>query len=131
MAATEEKPARILIIDDDPVVASALGRLLRRYRVVTMVDSQEALAHLLGGEIYDVVVCDLMMPLLSGAALHDRLMTARPEQAKRMIFVTGGAFSLETTSFLERVVQPVLAKPVTRADLLVHVERILGTPSAG
>ncbi len=108
-------------------MAIVLSRMLRGYDVVTLVDPRDALARLVQGERYDVILCDVMMPELTGAALFTRLEALAPEQAKRVIFVTGGASTPETKAFLAGVGQPVLMKPFAPAALLELIEqRLLG-----
>ena len=58
-----------------------------------------------------MVLCDLMMPGLSGMELHDRLARSSPEGAGRMVFLTGGAFTDAARDFLARVPNPRLEKP--------------------
>jgi CheY-like chemotaxis protein len=58
-----------------------------------------------------VILCDLMMPELTGAELHAELVELAPDQARRMIFITGGAFSLASQTFLERITNPYFEKP--------------------
>ena len=53
----------------------------------------DALARITAGERFDVILCDLMMPHMTGMDLHAALAGAVPEQAERMIFMTGGAFT--------------------------------------
>ncbi len=66
---------------------------------------------------FDAIVCDLMMPQITGMGLHGRLVREWPEQAARMVFVTGGAFSPETRRFLEEVPNARLEKPFDISSL--------------
>ena len=58
-----------------------------------------------------MVLCDLMMPGLSGMELHERLARSAPEVARRMVFLTGGAFTDGAREFLARVPNPRIEKP--------------------
>jgi signal transduction histidine kinase len=104
---------RVLIVDDDPLVSSALRRTLaREHEVEVLVSSRRALELLTspaGG--YDVILCDLMMPELTGMELHEQLEAAMPERARRMVFITGGAYTPVAKTFLERVSNPRVEKP--------------------
>jgi CheY-like chemotaxis protein len=60
-----------------------------------------ALEQLCAGEAFDVIVCDLMMPGMSGLDLHTELRRRAPELAERIIFLTGGAVSRRAQQFLE------------------------------
>ncbi len=104
---------RVLVVDDDPLVSSALRRTLsREHDVEVVVSSKRALEMLTAPEAaYDVILCDLMMPEMTGMELHAQLNAVAPERAKRMVFVTGGAYTPAAVSFLERVTNPRLEKP--------------------
>jgi CheY-like chemotaxis protein len=79
--------------------------------------AREALEKIDAGARYDVILCDLMMPELTGIDLHAELGRTAPELQARMIFVTGGAFTPEAQRFLETTVQPWIAKPFDAATL--------------
>ena len=86
-------PQRLLIVDDDPLVANAMKRVLSsEYEVEACTDATEALRRL-DNDVndFDLVVCDLMMPSTTGVQLHEQLLGIRPAIAERMLFVTGGA----------------------------------------
>jgi ligand-binding sensor domain-containing protein/nitrogen-specific signal transduction histidine kinase/CheY-like chemotaxis protein len=104
---------RVLIVDDDPLVSAALRRTLaREHEVVVEMSSPRALELLSSREgDYDVILCDLMMPELTGMELHERLEAAAPERARRMVFITGGAYTPGAKAFLERVSHPRVEKP--------------------
>jgi CheY-like chemotaxis protein len=104
---------RVLVVDDDPMVSSALRRTLsREHDVEVVVSSRRALEMLQSPQgLYDVVLCDLMMPEMTGMELHAQLHATAPERAERMVFVTGGAYTPAAQSFLERVTNPRLEKP--------------------
>lgn len=103
---------RILVVDDEPRVLEMLGRLLSRHDVTMATGAREALGRIGSGERFDLIICDLMMPDTTGAQLHAALRAAHPDQADRVIFMTGGAFTTESQSFVEGVSTPVLHKPI-------------------
>jgi PAS domain S-box-containing protein len=110
--------ARVLIIDDEPMIVSALRRSLGAdYNVTGLVDGRQALARLEKGERFDVILCDLMMPDLNGMDFYDELGRVAPEQKDRIIFVTGGAFTPRSREFLERVTNPRVEKPIDFQNL--------------
>ena len=90
------------------LVSSALRRTLaREHDVEVVVSSKRALEMLLSPEgLYDVILCDLMMPEMTGMELHAQLEAAKPERARRMVFVTGGAYTPAAMQFLDRGDQP-------------------------
>jgi len=109
--------ASVLVVDDEPLVGRAVGRILSPPHRVTLASSgAEALA-LAEVNRYDVVLCDLMMPGMSGMDLHQRLGRTAPGVAGRMIFLTGGAFTEGARAFLARVSNARLEKPFEPAAL--------------
>uniref|UniRef100_UPI00389953F7 two-component regulator propeller domain-containing protein n=1 Tax=Myxococcus guangdongensis TaxID=2906760 RepID=UPI00389953F7 len=105
---------RVLVVDDDALVSGAIRRTLARENDVdVVVSARQALERLSGPEPrhYDVVLCDLMMPEMTGMDLHEALGHAAPAIAERMVFITGGAFTPTARNFLERVENPRVEKP--------------------
>ncbi|MBX3209178.1 MAG: response regulator [Labilithrix sp.] len=114
---------RVLVVDDDPLVLRSLTRVLARdFEVASARNGREALDLVRAGGTFDAMLCDLMMPELSGIELHELLERDDPELAKRTVFLTGGAFSGRAQTFLEAVGQPHLEKPV---DLKVVRELLM------
>ena len=115
---------RVLVVDDDALVARAVARSLGKADVVTTAASAaEALAHIEGGERFDAVLCDLMMPQMTGMELHARVAERDPELARRMVFVTGGAFTDAAARFVADATNAVVEKPFEAARLREAVER--------
>jgi len=113
-----KKRGRILVVDDEPLVARALGRLLGSEHDVTPAAGARAALELLGkGERFDAVLCDLMMPEMTGMDLHAELERAYPEMARRTVFLSGGAFTPAARDFLARVRNARLDKPPVAEDL--------------
>jgi PAS domain S-box-containing protein len=118
--------ARILVIDDEPMVGRSLKRALKDHDVVTVTDGAEAIEKILGGG-FDIVFCDLMMPEIGGQDVYERVLAEQPEAAERIVFMTGGAFTPRAREFLDRVPNVQISKPfdidslreLVRARLLV------------
>jgi PAS domain S-box-containing protein len=109
---------RILAIDDDPLIRKVLERALEtEHDVRVLGDAREALADIDRGATYDVILCDLMMPGMTGMGLHEALARSRPELAERMVFLTGGAFTEAARAFLDRVPNLRMEKPIGLSDL--------------
>ena len=120
--------SRLLIVDDDAMVLSALRRRLRRrYDVVTALGGVEALALLAADPEFDSIVCDLMMPRVDGKSFYDAVVAENPELAERIVFMSGGAFTPRLRKFAASVQNPVLQKPVSREEL----EAMLSAHRAG
>lgn len=113
--------ARVLIVDDDPLVATAMARALRPLRPDVANDSIEALSRI-RDDGYDIVLCDLMMPEVSGIELFRRVASMDPGTAQRFVFMTGGLFTQEARDFVSKASNPVLYKPIDVAHLrrVVH-----------
>ena len=73
---------------------------------------------------FDVVLCDLQMPEMSGMELHAVVLERLPALADRFIFVTGGAFSGDARRFLEESVPAVIRKPFNVDEILRMVDTI-------
>ena len=118
--------AKVLIVDDEPMICELVSAMLSEvYEVSSFTDSRAALAALLAGT-FEVVLCDLMMPDLTGMDLYDRIKGERPELAQKFIFISGGAFADDALRFVASTTRPQLKKPFRRADLLRYVETQLG-----
>jgi CheY-like chemotaxis protein len=103
---------RVGVIDDDVSLGSLIKRLLQRdHDVVSFTSASDALLHFEHDRGFDVVFCDLMMPVVTGVEFYQRLQNTAPELAERTIFMTGGAFTAQARSFLDRVPNRVMAKP--------------------
>jgi PAS domain S-box-containing protein len=103
---------RILVVDDEPIVGGSIRRTLAKEHDVVVVSSgKEALALIQAGEAFDLILSDVMMPEMSGIDLYQELLKLRPGSARRMIFLTGGAFTQGARKFLDSVPNSRLEKP--------------------
>jgi CheY-like chemotaxis protein len=122
-AAEEARRPYVLVVDDDPLVARATARILARECETLVVGSgAEALAAI-ANRAPDVVLCDLMMPEMTGMELYARLRAERPAAAERMVFMTGGAFTASARDFLDRTPHPRVEKPFLPGELRAVVAR--------
>jgi signal transduction histidine kinase len=128
-AAVETRNARrgrILLVDDEVALCRAVQRALSRHHDVTVSNSgREAISRVVSGERYDVIVSDLMMPEVTGMQIHDELSRSVPEQADRMVFLTGGAFTPGAREFLDTIPNPRIDKPFEMTNLLAIVAELL------
>jgi CheY-like chemotaxis protein len=117
---------RILVVDDEELVLRSVKRVLANEHDVTIIGSAtEALALCAAGETFDLILCDLMMPEMTGMDLHGELSRVAPEHASRMIFITGGAFTEKARSFLTDPPKEQIEKPFQAANLRAIVQRYL------
>ena len=105
--------ARVLVVDDEPLMARGLARILgREHDVSTLTSAREALKCLMETDSFDAVLCDLMMPEMTGVDLHRELERRKPDIARRVLFFTGGAFTPATHAFVKRMADRCLEKPL-------------------
>jgi CheY-like chemotaxis protein len=83
----------------------------------------EALA---AGQRFDVILCDLMMPQVSGADFFLALRRIDAEQARRVVFLTGGAFTPGARKFLVSITNSSLEKPIDPRELVTVVNALVG-----
>ena len=114
----------ILVIDDEPFITTALRRLLDDHEVSVLNEVPPALAAIRGGKRYDLILCDLMMPGMTGIDLYRELAHIAPEQAARVVVMTGGAFTPEARAFLDGTSVPRVEKPFELDVLDNVIERI-------
>ncbi|WP_428269306.1 PAS domain S-box protein [Haliangium sp.] len=117
---------QILCIDDEPDMGEALHLMLGKHHELTFETSgHRALARLRAGERYDVVLCDLMMPGMSGMDFYQALSDLDPELAERCAFMTGGSFTPAARSFAENLPSTrLLEKPFVGDSVRALVERL-------
>ena len=115
---TPPKRPRVLIVDDDPGVARSLARGLRRVADVAMeLDPAAALERVSRGERFDLVLCDVMMPGMSGPELFERVVACAPELGAAFVFASGG-MPAQVQERLRATGRPCLGKPIAIAALL-------------
>jgi len=128
LAAARTGPAtrpRVLVVDDEPKVLATTARLLKsEFDVDVAGDGRAALQRIQGGASYDAILCDLMMPNMTGMAFHQALSGQAPELARRCGFLTGGAFTEDARRFLEAQPGRVMEKPFEPAELRALVRRL-------
>jgi signal transduction histidine kinase len=126
-----ERRGQVLVVDDEAMLQRAIQRTLcPLHDVVTVGSGRKAFALIEGGQRFDVIFCDLMMPEMTGVELYSALTAVAPEQATRVVFLTGGAFMEYTRAFLESIPNLTVEKPFESKRLLqVVAERIADAPA--
>jgi signal transduction histidine kinase/ActR/RegA family two-component response regulator len=121
----EEKP-RMLVLDDDALVGEAIARCVQAEADVEVLsDTREVLVRLAAGTRWDLVLCDLMMPGLSGMDLYREVLARAPDAAGSIVFMTGGAFTPRARAFVASVGKRCVEKPID-ADALREIVRSCG-----
>lgn len=115
--------ARVLVIDDEPAMGQSLRWLLADHEVISFTRASEALERIQTGERFDLVLCDLMMPEMTGVALYETIARIAPELASRVVFLTGGALTPEARAFVAKHARTVVEKPFEPQALAALVER--------
>src|SRR5213593_433710 len=114
----KSKPLSILVVDDEPHILHYMRATLESWghSVEVASDGTYALERALAGP-FDVIICDLRMPHLSGREMYTKLARQDPRVAERIIFATGDTVRGDTLQFLEALGRPYLHKPFTLAEL--------------
>ncbi|HET6280103.1 MAG TPA: response regulator [Polyangia bacterium] len=114
---------RLLAVDDEALLLKAYRRMLAdSHDVVTALGGTEALRTLERDAQFDVILCDLQMPEMSGMDLNAAVRSQYPNLADRFIFVTGGAFSSDAKRFLEEPGASIIHKPFRIDELLALID---------
>jgi signal transduction histidine kinase len=120
------RAGRVLVVDDEQMLCNAIARILgAHHHVTTVTSAREALSRLGAGERFDLILCDLMMPEMTGMDLYDELRQSMADQAEKFIFMSGGAFTDNARAFLARSRNEVIDKPFRGAGLRRMVDRFL------
>ena len=117
---------RILVIDDNVVLARSFARMLRNYETLVESDPQVAVARICGGEAFDIVMCDLRMPVMSGIEVLQAIREHFTSGGGPHVIMMSGSDELSTLE-LET---PVLLKPCYSTEVRAMVKRLLESRSA-
>jgi signal transduction histidine kinase/CheY-like chemotaxis protein len=106
-----ESRGRLLVIDDEQDFAAVLEEALAPYHeVVTTTRARRALEWIAAGERFDVILCDMKMPDMTGLDFHANLLATHPEQAARMVLMSGG-FTQHEKDVPSALPSEILEKP--------------------
>lgn len=114
--------ARILIIDDEPLLGQTLRFAFQdKHDVEVAASGREALERLSSDTDFDLVLCDLMMPDVSGEHVYRAVSEHTPGLLPRFVFMTGGAFTERAQEFLAHFAGRQLEKPfnIDEVELLL------------
>ncbi len=109
---------RVLVIDDEPALGTMIQRMLSAdFDVDVVADGAQGLTRLAAARDYDTILCDLMMPQMTGMDLYAAVAQKYPGLERRFVFMTGGAFTPRAADFLAASRNPRLDKPFDMATL--------------
>ena len=105
-----EKKVRILVVDDEEDIGNLLKDVLFEHDVEVSLNGVDALQRI-QRQPYELILCDLMMPQMTGMELYNACVGDDQQLGERFIFLSGGAVTVGAQEFLHRVPQPRLSKP--------------------
>ncbi|HEX5656584.1 MAG TPA: ATP-binding protein [Polyangiales bacterium] len=121
------REATILVVEDEEGVRRGVQRILKHagYQVLVAADPQQALALVsdLGGKL-DLLLTDVVMPMMTGAELAERVLRLRP--GLRVLYMSGHAREALDAQLLRNQGAEFLPKPFTRQSLLGKIHSVLG-----
>jgi len=121
----QHAPHRVLVVDDEPAVGRVLQRILREHLVEVANSGRQALELLEKGPEPDAVLCDVMMPDLTGRDVYEAVQREHAGLAGRFIFVSGGAFTSGAREFLASITNPLLEKPFDEGRVRLVVDELV------
>ena len=116
----------ILVVDDDALMLSMIGRALQDYEVTLARDGDEALRVTAPGMRLDLLITDYLMPAMMGDELLGRIRERRPSLKALVISGHGGLLEREMPDWWRA--QPHLEKPFAISALRDLVVRLIGPP---
>lgn len=117
---------RILVIDDDEMVGDTTRHILGgEHEVVNMISAAAALHVLAAGDHFDVILCDLMMPQMTGMDFFAALTDMDPVAARTVVFMTGGAFTAQARAFLAASGNRHTEKPFEVSQLRALINQMI------
>jgi len=120
-------PVKLLVVEDDDQILALEVRILGKVGTVQVArDGAEALARIQGGYVPDVVVTDVMMPVMDGLALARQLKLDPSTSNIPVVMLTARGSPQDVNAGVHAGAHHYLTKPFTPAQLLGTVQRALG-----
>jgi two-component system, cell cycle sensor histidine kinase and response regulator CckA len=116
----------VLLVDDDDQIRTVLWAVISRlgYETEVVASGSEAL-RCMAERDYDAVLCDLLMPNMTGDELFRACRQERPEVASRFVFITGCSEGNPCLDFATSSGQPLLRKPCRLGEIGAALERVI------
>jgi PAS domain S-box-containing protein len=115
---------RVLVVDDEEGIRLVLRHMLRGHHDVSLAASGREAVNRVEESSFDAVLCDLIMPDMTGMDVYNHLRRRHPRLADATVFMTGGAFTPRAREFLDQCHNVVLTKPFHEPDVLDALARI-------
>jgi PAS domain S-box-containing protein len=116
----------ILLIEDEVTLRTAISRFLRASGyTVDVAENGSAALDLLSFTRYDLILLDLRMKGITGEDVYESMMATHPDQAERVVFMTGDLHNAPAARFIRVTGRQVLAKPFTLAELATRVAQLV------
>lgn len=112
----------LLVIDDEKLILRTVTRTLKEDYEVTEAEGAKEALRILQYKSFDIILCDVMMPDITGFEFRERLERTMPEQAERVVFMSGGSPNW-TDFFAFEAARMILAKPFDNNGLRMFLER--------
>ena len=121
----------VLVIEDEPIIAHVCSRILALDGYdASIADSGETALDMFTKKEYDVYICDIKMPGMSGIEFYNFIKKDYPDRINRLIMITGDLLSSETREFLRDINIPYILKPFTPDELREAIDKLKSNPSA-
>jgi DNA-binding response OmpR family regulator len=121
------KRKKVLVMEDEPIISRILTRTLssKGLEVDAAENGQVAEDKIASGKNYDLFLFDIRTPIINGMQVYMYMEEHFPENASKVIFMTGDCLNGATSRFLERVKRPVIEKPFRPEELLELINRVM------
>ena len=130
MSTSTANKGQVLIIDDDAELLEVLQEIVSiKHECVGFTNAQAAIEILKDNNTFDVIICDLMMPKMSGIQFFEALRQFAPHYLSRVIFLTGGSFTEDADRFLAKPEIAFFEKPIDTKLLLKAIETLVSQNS--
>ncbi|MEC9346942.1 MAG: response regulator [Pseudomonadota bacterium] len=116
--------AKVLVADDEPDIRDIIGRALRHagHEVDVAADGASALERM-ATEHYDLLLTDIVMPIMDGVALALKVAKSYPKT--RILMMTGYAHERDRAHNLDVLIHDIVVKPFTVDEIVLKVEDAL------
>ncbi len=127
-AATGRKAIHVLMVEDEKAFIETLVPFieLNGYKVDAAENGVDALKLVMAKD-YDLILCDMQMPKLSGDMFYLAVERVKPQQCKRFVFMSGHKGDPKTDDFIRKINGMLLWKPFEAEELLNTMQLVLQT----